>query len=150
MTGSGYTELKDRAVAEMRVRVDRDGSVRSDGNLDSIVSFVDAYARSKARHGIFDAQQYALWRLFKSLVPASTDSGWDAVRARVTRSLEVAGCWQRLGGERGQQWTLHHRWGTDPAVPTDAVAARCLLLDEDGSCADGMSDPRFCARCSRA
>ena len=146
MADQSYVELKARATRDLQTRVTPHG-VRSDGSIEAVVAFVDAYARLKSEGAIFDAQKYALWRLFRSLAPVAPDSAWDGVRVRVTRTLEGAGCWERFGGERGQQWWLHHRWGSNPAESPMSEMPTCLRLDEDGLCGDGMDDPRFCSRC---
>jgi hypothetical protein len=150
VSGATIGELRDRATAEMRERVDQQGSARSDGDISAIVAFVDAYAWSKADGGMFDAKQFALWRLLQDLVPTAKAHGWDAVRSRVTSILEGSGCWERIGGERGSQWWLRRRWGTDAAeIPEDRPPG-CRRQDDDGLCRDGWTDPRFCARCARS
>jgi len=132
----------------MRARVDAAGSARTDGDIADIVAFVDAYAWSKSDGGIFDAKHHALWRLFQTLAPTNSDDGWDALRSRVTGTLEGAGCWQRIGGERGSQWWLRKRWGVESITPSAPTEPVCKFLDSDDECRDGITDPRFCSRCA--
>jgi len=148
LTRPNLGELRAKAQSQMIARVDASGSARTDGEIDDIVAFVDAYAWSKSDGGIFNSGQHALWRLFQSLAATNGDNGWDNLRNRVTGILEGAGCWERIGGERGSQWWLRRRWGVEPTTPSVRSEPVCRFLDGDNECRDGITDPRFCSRCA--
>ena len=140
-------ELRSLAVAQMHQMLGPGRVPQAGGSIDAVVAYVDWYARSKAVAGWFNAQQFALWRLFQTMVPTANDSGWDRLRARVTTALENSGSWERAGGARGQQWRLHRPWG-QAGASIAAPEAVCRRPDSDGGCRDGMDDPRFCALCA--
>lgn len=147
-----FVELKRQAEIELMRRTGS-GSVDSEGDITVLLAFLDAFARRHAIGGMFSAKDHAIWRLFQSMAPIDRTADWNRLRARLTSTLEGAGCWERIGGERGQQWWLHKVWvpGTTRAhmVPAPTAKPVCLRLDEDGQCVDGMAEPRFCSRCAR-